>query len=478
MAANKRNLLTMSVIGAGLILFAWFNGLPHNSRASSGVMDDYVMYGIESDSAALLRYNFAESELSTVGTIRLGNGSVLTGIEATAYIPGYTNIYGFWKDDADGESKLIYINAMSARATLVGGSLGPVNIEGATAVNDGGGWGMYAVENPSPVTFDIEGGRVVPGGQFAVKLTVLGADISYGGQYEEPVTVKLRVGENYYEPFGPLDLALTGNIHDHTVHESIVQATHVGGSNVSVIGRNWIKKSGEDGSEDSEWEIRNTVTSTDDVPEVIVLRNGDAVPNITPFLDQAEIVDFIEAYVDFDSNTVVLGDHQVIYLFELGSGGASSSSADFQDLVVLVTLGHSEEELGDEQALNSRLVRVDHTTGVATEVMPLSREYSALASVDGGLFYASSNDEVYAIDTAAQTETLAGVVVAGQMDALEYVALDLMGFDTQTNKVAPLNLTGTPFVGTPVASGVTDDIKTIIFTSTDSDPAEVGVSYD
>ena len=36
---------------------------------------------------------------------------------------------------------------------------------------------------------------------------------------------------------------------------------------------------------------------------------------------------------------------QTIYLFELGTADLSDSRADFQDLVVLVTLGSSVEEL-------------------------------------------------------------------------------------------------------------------------------------
>ena len=344
MNPRTKSILTMAAIGAGLGVFAWLNDLPRPSTASVDPMDDYIMFGIETGSADMIRYEFATGTLSSIGTVRDTAGNAYTGINAAAYIPGHLNVYGFWRDPADVQTKLLYINAQTGIASTVGADLGTDEIAGAEAVWTNNGWVVYAIQQPPLVDFEIEGGRVIPSTDFAVKVTVLGADISYAGQYEEPVTVKVNVGANTYEPFGPFDLALTGNVHDHTVHEFIIDATHTALDNVSVVGQNWIKKTGENGSHDDEWEVRNTVSSANDVPEVIVLRDGDPVPNITPFLDQAEIVDFIEDYVDFTDNTVDLGPNDAIYLFELGFGGASSSSADFQDLVVLVSVAGSVPE--------------------------------------------------------------------------------------------------------------------------------------
>ena len=307
-----------------------------------------AMFGIDRVGSYLVRYDFNTGVVTEVGQVRDKSGNLLEGIEASAYIPGFTNIYGFWQDPADGQSKLIYINTSTASAAVVGNPLGDDPVTGAVAAAGNNGWEVFAIQQPAEpaLGFEIEGGRVIPDGEFAVKVTVLGADISYGGQYEEPVTVRLRVGGSTFEPFGAFDQAVSGNIHDHTVHHAVLSGTFAAGDNVSVIGRNWIKKkSWYNGTSNAHWEERGTVTSTDDVPEVIVLRNGDDVPNIEPFLDQAEIVDFIEDYVDFDTNKVAIGANQAIYLFELGSGGASSSSADFQDLVVLITLASSEDAL-------------------------------------------------------------------------------------------------------------------------------------
>ena len=45
---------------------------------------------------------------------------------------------------------------------------------------------------------------------------------------------------------------------------------------------------------------------------------------------------------------MTMDENQSIYLFELGTTRLTSSAADFQDLVVLVTLGESPEALADD----------------------------------------------------------------------------------------------------------------------------------
>ncbi|NNF41950.1 MAG: hypothetical protein HKN62_02695, partial [Phycisphaerales bacterium] len=81
-----------------------------------------------------------------------------------------------------------------------------------------------------------------------------------------------------------------------------------------------------------------TVSSGDDSPYVIVLKDGDPVPAVPSFGDQSTIADFVAPYVDLDTDQITLADNQAIYLFELGTTDLSSPSADFQDLVVMLTL--------------------------------------------------------------------------------------------------------------------------------------------
>jgi hypothetical protein len=69
---------------------------------------------------------------------------------------------------------------------------------------------------------------------------------------------------------------------------------------------------------------------------VYVLRDGDQPPNIAGFGDQDSASSYVGPYLDDDGN-ISLSDNEAIYLFELGNS-QTGSSADFQDVVVLVTL--------------------------------------------------------------------------------------------------------------------------------------------
>ncbi|MHC5113980.1 MAG: fibro-slime domain-containing protein [Planctomycetota bacterium] len=81
-----------------------------------------------------------------------------------------------------------------------------------------------------------------------------------------------------------------------------------------------------------------TVDAGSASPYVYVLRKNDPVPAIPAMADLATIHDFVEPYVDLASGLMTLEDNQAIYLFELGTTNLASPDADFQDLVVLVTL--------------------------------------------------------------------------------------------------------------------------------------------
>lgn len=78
-------------------------------------------------------------------------------------------------------------------------------------------------------------------------------------------------------------------------------------------------------------------------PQVKVLRNGDSVPNITPFDNQTSIDQFLRDYIQ--NGKIKLDDNQAIYLFETGAAYDSTkplnqqaSTFDMQDNVVLATI--------------------------------------------------------------------------------------------------------------------------------------------
>ncbi len=185
------------------------------------------------------------------------------------------------------------------------------------------------------IDFEISEGRVIPSQDFAVKVSVLGAAITSSG-VDMPVTVKVNINGTSYEPFGDADDPFAGNVNDHSPpRHFIVREMFEPDSTIDVTGTSW-RTSG------SLYLRRN---SHDQSPSVKVLRNGDPVPDIAGFENQADAVEFIRDYIDPETNTMMLDENQSIYLFELGTTRLSSLAADFQDLVVLVTLGESPEAL-------------------------------------------------------------------------------------------------------------------------------------
>ncbi len=187
----------------------------------------------------------------------------------------------------------------------------------------------------TPIDFTISEGRVVPSEDFAVKVSVLGAAITSSG-VDMPVTVLVNINGTSYEPFGAADDPSAGNVNDHSPpRHFIVQDTFGPESTIDVTGTSW-RTSG------SLYLQRN---SFEESPSVKVLRDGDPVPNIAGFDGQADAVAFVLQYIDPDTNTMTMDVNQSIYLFELGTTRLTSTAADFQDLVVLVTLGTSPAAL-------------------------------------------------------------------------------------------------------------------------------------
>jgi len=84
--------------------------------------------------------------------------------------------------------------------------------------------------------------------------------------------------------------------------------------------------------------------SDDGTGHVWSLLRGSVVPNVAGFDGQPDIEAFVQGYIGTDGR-VNIGDQSVIYLFEL-SGSINyqrDSSADFQDLVVLINFSESSE---------------------------------------------------------------------------------------------------------------------------------------
>jgi hypothetical protein len=521
---------------------------------SDDPLDGYLLYGVSGASDTLIRYDFEAQSLSTVGTIRLGDGTTLDGIEAMAYVPRNLNLFGFWFDAAANESRLLYINSFNAEANIVGASLGQGHITAATIAlmdvdaqgnlvlgtdgdhdkghgNDcdgideenpgnstgvsengmghgahGGCWQLidpyeptdvgdvqktrvFAIqtveaEEDDSIDFDITGGEVVPTEPYAARATVLGAAITYGGTYDVPVTVQVRVGDTILEPFGDFDGPAQDSVNDdNNPRQCILPDTYEPGVGVSIKARSWTKKkSWYNGNSNNHWQAFLTIDSHAGSSNVLVLRDGDAVPAIEPFMNQDAISDFVRDYIDPETNTIILDENQAIYLFELGTTNLGSDAADFQDLVVLLTLADDPAQLLDEDDDDAqvdpaaRLVHVNTQTGAMAQIMTLGRVYDGLAASPTSRFYATCGQELYRLDPIEQTETLLGTLPAADMFGAEFAGYTMCGFAIVDDQLYPIDTNGY-LLDVPIDLGATD-LRSIVFMRSADEPNPLAAAYD
>ncbi|WP_440948352.1 hypothetical protein ACSAZL_09060 [Methanosarcina sp. T3] len=186
------------------------------------------------------------------------------------------------------------------------------------------------------VGFDIEDKEVIPKGEFTGSATVIGAAITNGaGGDPIEVTARILIGGNSTDPWGSYDNPMSGNVNDgNNPRTWRFQETYQGDTPVTVKACSW-RKYGSSRSKLLE------VSSSGNSPNMKVLKNGDSVPPIQGFADQASMEEFVSSYIE--DGKMKLGENEAIYFFELGTTDLSSSGADFQDLVVLVSLEFANE---------------------------------------------------------------------------------------------------------------------------------------
>lgn len=146
-----------------------------------------------------------------------------------------------------------------------------------------------------------------------VSVLVLGTSITYGlGGPDIPIRVDLDEGDGFGALFG--DNPVSGG-EEHNIDWSQVGTTYRVQGRADYLNFHASYASGGDG-------------------HVIALLDGDEVPDIPSYGNQATIESFLAPYIDVQSGTVVLDPSEAILLFEFTSNLASSA-ADWQDLVVL-----------------------------------------------------------------------------------------------------------------------------------------------
>ena len=188
--------------------------------------------------------------------------------------------------------------------------------------------------------FQIASDRVIPNARYIARFRVLGAEITSNGNYDMPVTARLKVGNSTIEPFGALSSPVGGNVNDHQFPKDHVLDSHYSsGTAFTIEARSWKRSNSyTNGTMASEWEEYHSVSSSVHSANMIVLRNGDPVPSIPAFQNQAGISDIIRDHVNVVTGKVVIADDEAIFLYELGTTNLDSAAADFQDFVILVTL--------------------------------------------------------------------------------------------------------------------------------------------
>lgn len=171
-----------------------------------------------------------------------------------------------------------------------------------------------------PGQFVISEGSVEPTVDYSAEVKLLGTGFTYGaGGPNIPITVSVSIGEDTYLPW-------PGNINDAANPRTTTYSDREAGEGI-VVTAEGLAYGGYSGHE---------VDSAADVDTFVhVLRNGSDAPDVEGFGDQEDAAAFVEDYIE--DGVIVLDDNQAIYLFEL-SYSTEDSGADFQDVVVLVSL--------------------------------------------------------------------------------------------------------------------------------------------
>lgn len=167
--------------------------------------------------------------------------------------------------------------------------------------------------------FEIRNGAVVPTAEYTAEVRLLGTAITQGaGGPPVPVSVEVSVGDGSTEPW-------PGDVNDGNNPRTWSVGGQDPGTEIVV-----------DATADAGWFTRTVSSQHGNSDLVYVLRDGDEVPDVDSFGDQANAEAFLEPYLD--DGTVTLADDEAIFLFELGASDPDSAAADFQDAVVVVSL--------------------------------------------------------------------------------------------------------------------------------------------
>jgi len=101
---------------------------------------------------------------------------------------------------------------------------------------------------------------------------------------------------------------------------------------------------------------RSFSTNDTETVQVNTLLDGDSVPNVGGFAGQSSLEEFLEGFIDGDTDTVTLEPNQAIVFFELGVVGEQNldnPAFDQQDAVVLITVDPLTESTNESDDSSS-----------------------------------------------------------------------------------------------------------------------------
>jgi len=125
--------------------------------------------------------------------------------------------------------------------------------------------------------FTVERGRVIPTREFRLEAELLHAAMSYGGVHAMPITLRLFVGRESFEPWGPADQprlrdAATAGTRFVTRGRVTAQTPVTVGARAWRLARPW------EGVGDGPWEAHLTIEPGEVSRQLLFLRRGDTVP--------------------------------------------------------------------------------------------------------------------------------------------------------------------------------------------------------
>ena len=293
--------------------------------------DDVVVKLIDLDSNAVLpKYRIDISPESNI-YFRIDSSSGPGGViypEGTIYV-------------ASNSSETFFMSSNSGYkifdVTVDSASVGPVS--SYTFGDISSNHTIHAEFTPD---FEIVNDTIVPKGSFISGFGVLGAAIQSGGD-DLKVTARVKIGNDTFDPWGPYDQPVTGNVNDHTTYSWDLDEVYPAGTPITISGKSWIwdSEANHHSTDNDDWHTYLEFHSEDNPDNVIVLENGDDVPTIPGLDEQPDVAEFVDDYVE--DGKIVLAENEAIFLFELGTTDLGSSAADFQDLVILVSVDSGED---------------------------------------------------------------------------------------------------------------------------------------